>query len=82
MYTITANQLKNKGISSISGNEEVLITVRGLPRYIVMSIDHYHALRELELAAALEETKRDYKKGNYVKETVEQHIKRVTKKKG
>ena len=79
MYTITANQLKNKGISAISGADEALITVRGHPRYVLIDIDHYNYLRELELAAALEEVKRDYKNGDYVEESVEKHIKRVNK---
>ena len=82
MHIITANQLKNKGISAISENEEALITVRGHPCYVVMNIDHYHYLRELELAAAVEEAKHDYQQGDYEEETVEQHIKRVNKKKG
>lgn len=80
MYTITANQLRNKGISAIAEDSQALITVRGYPRYVIIDINHYHVLRELELAAALEETKRDYKKGDYVKETVKQHIKRVNRK--
>ncbi len=81
MHTITANQLKNKGISAIADCDEALITVRGHPRYVLMNIDHYHYLRELELAAALEEAKQDYKNGDYVEESVDQHIKRIKQKK-
>lgn len=83
MNTITANQLKTKGVSIIerelSEENELVITVRGKEKYVVMNIDQYNYLRECELEAALHEAKEDYQKGNYVAESVEKHIKRVTK---
>lgn len=42
-----------------------------------MNIEKYKRLRELELAAALAETKADYESGRYTTETVEEHMKRV-----
>jgi len=82
MNTITANQLKTKGISSIENNlhnnHELIITVRGKEKFVVMDMQHYNYLRECELDTALNETKADYKAGKFVTESVEKHIKRVT----
>ncbi len=82
MNTITANQLKTKGISAIESNldsgHELVITVRGKEKYVVMDMQHYSYLRECELDAALHETKADYQAGKFVTESVEEHIKRVT----
>ena len=83
MNTITANQLKTKGVSAIrnnlSGNQELVITVRGKEKFVVMDMKHYNYLRECELDAALHQAKIDYQSGNYITETVEDHIKRITK---
>ncbi len=83
MNTITANQLKTKGISVIESNldeqNELIITVRGKEKFVVMDMQHYNYLRECELDAALHEAEADYQAGKFVAETVEKHIKRVTK---
>jgi len=83
MNTITANQLKTKGISVIETNldnqDELVITVRGKEKFVVMDMQHYNYLRECELDAALHETKSDYQSGKYVTESVEKHVKRLTK---
>ena len=83
MNIITANQLKTKGISIIESNlainNELVITVRGKEKFVVMDMQHYNYLRECELDAALHETRADYKAGKFVCESVEEHIKRVTK---
>ena len=82
MNTITANQLKTKGVSAIennlSGNHELVITVRGKEKFVVMDMKHYNYLRECELDAALHQAKIDYRDGNYITESVEDHIKRIT----
>ncbi len=83
MENITANQLKTKGISLIekhlSGNRELVITVRGKERFVVMDMQHYNYLRECELDAALHEIRADYEAGRFVTESVEEHIQRITK---
>ncbi len=83
MNTITANQLKTKGISAIESNlednSELVITVRGKEKFVVMDMKYYNYLRECELDAALRETEADYKAGNFVTESVEEHVQRVTK---
>jgi len=80
---ITANDLKTKGVSVLdeetSDGSEIIITVRGKNKYVVLPIEKYNYLRECELEAALLETKRDIKEGKFVKEPVEKHIKRITR---
>jgi PHD/YefM family antitoxin component YafN of YafNO toxin-antitoxin module len=83
MTVITANELKTKGISSLEKatkqGSEAMISVRGQNRYVVMSVETYNRLRECELDAAIAESKRDLAEGRYVKESVEKHIKRITR---
>ena len=80
--SITANKLKTRGVSILdeetSDGNEVVITVRGKNKYIVLPIEKYNHLRECELEAALHEVKKDYRKRKYIKEPVEKHIKRIT----
>ncbi|MGB5217319.1 MAG: type II toxin-antitoxin system prevent-host-death family antitoxin [Smithella sp.] len=81
--TITANELKTKGVTILTDETadgtEVIITVRGKNKFVVLPIEKYNYLRECELEAALLESKRDMKEGKFVKESVEKHIKRITR---
>ena len=81
MNTITANDLKTKGVVTIgehlAKDHEAMITVRGEKRFVVMDIEHYNYLRECELEAALLEAKNDIEAGNYIVENVEKHIERL-----
>jgi len=81
MNTITANELKTMGMSAIENNlavdRELVITVRGKEKFVVMNMQHYNFLRECELEAALHETRADYQAGKFVSEEVEKHIKRL-----
>ena len=83
MNSISANDLKTKGVSAIeqalAKQREASITVRGQAKYVVMSHEQYTHLRECELEAALAESKADLDAGRFVKESVEQHIKRLAK---
>lgn len=83
MNIITANQLKTKGVSVIESkladDNELVITVRGKEKYVIMDMQQYNYLRECELDAALHETRADYQNGKFVTESVEKHIQRVTK---
>lgn len=75
---ITANDLKTKGIASLeeslANKTEDVITVRGKERFIVMKIEHYHYLREMELEAALYESQQDMASGQFSKDNVDQHV--------
>lgn len=81
--TITANELKTKGISILndetSEGDEVIITVRGKSKYVVLSMEKYNHFRECELEAALNETRKEIKEGKVFKESVEKHIRRITR---
>ena len=83
MNTISANDLKTKGVGAIeqalAENPEASVTVRGQTKYVVMSREHYEHLRECELEAALAESRADLDAGRFVKESVERHIKRLAK---
>jgi PHD/YefM family antitoxin component YafN of YafNO toxin-antitoxin module len=78
---ITADELKSQGVTALeqvtSDGSEALISVKGKPRYVILSMDTYNHLRECELEAALIETKKDLRDGRVIKESVEKHLKRM-----
>jgi prevent-host-death family protein len=80
---ITANELKTKGVAvldkAVNTGDEAIITVRGKNSYVVMTIEKYNYLRECELETALRESMDDLAKGKAINETVEEHLKRVTR---
>ena len=82
MPTISANDLKTKGISaierSLQDGPEASISVRGHARFVVMDLAHYQYLRECELTAALAEARGDLAAGRLVQESPEQHVQRIT----
>lgn len=82
MNTVTANELKTRGVSAVEArlkvDEEVIISVRGQDRYVVMDIEKYAKLREYELVIALQEAKADVEAGRYTTESVVDHMKQVT----
>ena len=81
MAVVTANDLKTKGISDIERAlqeaQEVVISVRGKPRYVVMDIAHYDFLRECEIAAAWAQTREDVAAGRYRREGADAHMARI-----
>ncbi len=82
MNTVTANELKTKGISAVESrlkvDEEVIISVRGKDRYVVMNLDKYAQLREYELTVALQEARADLDAGRTITEGVADHVQHVT----
>lgn len=81
MKTIAANELKTRGVSTIEAAlkdcAEVLISVRGQERYVVVDINEYNRLRVCELEAALYETRQQIASGDYIEESVEDHLARL-----
>jgi len=75
---ITANELKIKGIACLEENlanqPEAVITVRGKESFVVMKIERYHYLREMELESALYEAQQDVAAGRFSKDNVDQHV--------
>lgn len=78
MADLTANDLKTRGVSALEKaldeNDEATISVRGKPRYVVMSVAHYERLREAEIASAWQEAKAG---GDHIVETASEHIARL-----
>lgn len=78
---ITANDLKVKGISILeqmtAEQNEAIITVRGKSKYVVLTIDEYNHLRECELEAAIVESRKDIKNGEFHADSIEEHLKRI-----
>ena len=81
MSAISANTLKTQGVSALEAAlvnaSEVIVSVRGKERYVVMELAHYHYLRECELAAALSESRADLAAGRAVQESAQAHLARL-----
>lgn len=81
MAELTANDLKTRGVSALEEalgeDDEATISVRGKPRYVVMSVEQYERLREAEIASAWQEAKAAEASGEYIVETASEHIARL-----
>ncbi len=81
MFIVTANDIKTKGISFIykflKKNEAVFVTARGKNKYVILSIEEYQRLKQLELEMAIAQAEEDYKEGRYISETAEEHFERL-----
>jgi len=82
MNAIPANELKTRGISAVEDlletEDQVIISVRGVNKYVVMGLEKYARIREAELDMAVKEARADYKAGRATTESVDEHMKRVT----
>ena len=78
---VTANEIKTKGISFIEKlikkYNEIFITVRGKKKFVVLTIADYERLKEAELEKIIKDAENDYKSGKIIKETAEEHFKRL-----
>ena len=81
MSSISANDLKTRGVSAIEAalahDSEALISVRGKNSFVVMPIEQFHYLRECELEAALAQTKTDLSEGRFIISSPEEHLQRL-----
>ena len=82
MNTLTATDLNTKGINAIetalANQSEISISVEGVPKFVVISAEHYNYLRECELTAAIAETKADIEAGRFVTCSPEEHLERIS----
>ncbi len=80
MKSITANDLKSRGVSvleaALEHQDEVLISVRGKPRFVVMDIEHYERLCEAEIHSAWQQAREAISQGDYVVATADERIAR------
>jgi len=58
----------------LSHQPEAVISVRGKERFVVMKIEQYHYLREIELEAALVEVRQDVLAGRTKISTIDEHV--------
>jgi prevent-host-death family protein len=77
MTTITSNELKTKGVSQIKRalekDFEAVITVRGKAKYVVMDVERYDEVREMELDAAIAASRADIAAGR-CHNSLERHL--------
>jgi len=78
---ISANDLKVKGVTLLdtllNTLDEVLISVRGKNKYVVVDMERYEYLRECELEQAYRDTLKDIENGNSETMTVKQHLENI-----
>ncbi len=76
--TISANEVKTKGVSLFSNLlekfDELIINVRGKDKFVVLDIKRYNELRANELDLAYIQTLQDIKDGNFKKQSAKEHI--------
>jgi len=84
MFSITANELKTKGMSvvedALRSNDEAVITVCGKEAYVIIDINKYSKFREYELEVAVQEVRADIAEGRVIRESLDDHMKRVLDK--
>ncbi len=77
---VTANQLKVKGVSAlekiVGDGLEAVIEVRGIAKYVVLPLDEYQRLMDLDLEAAVKSAKKDLKNGKY-HDSLEKHLNEI-----
>lgn len=75
---ITTSELKRKGVSIIEYllriEDEVVMSVRGKPRYVVIDHTRYDDLRECEITAAWAQMREDVATGRDRCEGADAHI--------
>ncbi|HHH50750.1 MAG TPA: prevent-host-death protein [Campylobacterales bacterium] len=78
---IPANDLKTKGVSIIESMleklDEVLISIRGKNRFVVVDMNRYNYLRECELEKALRDVQDDIANGRSRVLSSEEHFKEL-----
>ena len=78
---IPANELKIKGVSVIESMleklDEVLISIRGKNRYVVIDMNRYNYLRECELEKALRDVQEDRANGRSRVLSADEHFKEL-----
>lgn len=80
MLEITANEIKTKGISSLDiindDGDDAVITVKGKKKYVVIPIEKYNKIREIELEIALNDVREDIDTGKSYS-GIKKHLKKV-----
>mgnify|MGYP002632759535 CR=1 FL=1 len=76
--TISANEVKKKGVSLFSNLldkfDELIINVRGKDKFVVLDIERYMELRANELDLAYIQTMQDIENKKYKTQTAKEHV--------
>ncbi len=75
---VTANEVKKRGVSLFDELfekvDDLIISVRGKKKYIVMDYERYEKIREYELDRAYKEVMEDIDRGDYKVVSAKEHI--------
>ena len=75
---VTANEVKKRGVSLFDELfekfDDLIISVRGKKKYIVMDYERYEKIREYELDRAYKEVMEDIERGDYKVVSAKEHI--------
>ncbi|AHF97246.1 prevent-host-death protein [Desulfurella acetivorans A63] len=78
---VAANDLKKKGVKLIDElikkNNEIIISVRGKQKYVIVDVERYEKLKNSEIELAYLETMKDFKEKRYHTD-IEVHIKNIS----
>jgi hypothetical protein len=77
---VTANEVKKRGVGIfdelLKKWDEVIISIRGKKRYVVLDLQRYNELRAKELDLAYKMVMEDYEKGDYHTD-IEKHLEEI-----
>jgi len=77
---VTANEVKKRGVSLFDELfekfDDLIISVRGKKKYIVMDYERYEKIREYELDRAYKEVMDDIERGDYHTD-IDKHLKEI-----
>ena len=57
--------------------DELVVSVRGKKKFVVMDIERYNEIRIKELENSYKEVMEDYEKGNYSVVTAKEHLEKL-----
>jgi PHD/YefM family antitoxin component YafN of YafNO toxin-antitoxin module len=76
--TISANEVKKRGVSLfdslLESSDELIISVRGKEKYVVIDIERYRNFRANELDLAYLKVMKDIEEGKVKKQSAAEHI--------
>ena len=76
---ISGNEVKTKGVSVfgkfLNKFDELIISVRGKEKYVVLDIERYNEFRENELDLAYYKAMNDIKNGKSIIKSADEHLK-------
>jgi len=75
MKTISANELKTKGIQTV-GNEETIVSYRGKPKYLILPESLFEEFENFRLEKALKEAYKELKTVRYTTD-LEAHFREI-----